>query len=105
MPNYQSQEFLFQRVKELLPPHASLVDTFIQKFNDEVKKLKCGMPWDAGVNLTPLPEPGKTDFLKGLVEDAKLHGAKVMNEGGGEILNSFFYIYSVKYMLLIISLQ
>lgn len=27
MPNYQSQEFLFQRIKELLPPHASLVDS------------------------------------------------------------------------------
>ena len=27
MPDYQSQEFLFQRIKELLPPHASLVDT------------------------------------------------------------------------------
>ena len=26
MPDYQSQEFLFQRIKELLPPHASLVD-------------------------------------------------------------------------------
>jgi len=27
MPEYQSQEFLFQRIKELLPPHVSLVDT------------------------------------------------------------------------------
>jgi plasmid maintenance system antidote protein VapI len=27
MPDYQSQEFLFQRIKEILPPHASLVDT------------------------------------------------------------------------------
>jgi hypothetical protein len=27
MPDYQSQEFLFQRIRELLPPHASLVDT------------------------------------------------------------------------------
>src|SRR5215204_2134759 len=26
MPDYQSQEFLFQRIKELLPPHDSLVD-------------------------------------------------------------------------------
>jgi len=26
MPDYQSHEFLFQRIKELLPPHASLVD-------------------------------------------------------------------------------
>jgi glyceraldehyde-3-phosphate dehydrogenase (NADP+) len=76
---------------KILFVHTSVVDTFIQKFNDEVKKLKCGMPWDAGVNLTPLPEPGKTDFLKALVEDAKFHGAKVMNEGGGESLNSFFY--------------
>jgi plasmid maintenance system antidote protein VapI len=27
MSDYQSQEFLFQRIKEVLPPHASLVDT------------------------------------------------------------------------------
>lgn len=42
--------------------HRSIVDTFIQKFNEEVKKLKCGMPWDTGVNITPLPEPGKTFY-------------------------------------------
>lgn len=71
--------------------HRSIVDTFIQKFNEEVKKLKCGMPWDTGVNITPLPEPGKTDFLKSLVEDAKQHGAKVVNEQGGESNETFFY--------------
>jgi len=76
---------------KILFVHTSIVDEFIKKFNDEVKKLKCGMPWDAGVNLTPIPEPGKTEYLKGLVEDAKQHGARVMNEGGGEVLNSFFY--------------
>lgn len=76
---------------KILFVHKSIVDDFIKKFNEEVKKLKCGMPWDAGVNLTPVPEPGKTDYLRGLVEDAKQHGAKVMNEGGGEILNTFFY--------------
>ncbi len=27
MPDYQSQEFLFQRIKELLPPHTTLVDS------------------------------------------------------------------------------
>src|SRR5688572_15013289 len=76
---------------KILFVHKSIVDVFIQKFNEEVKKLKCGMPWDAGVNLTPLPEPGKTDYLKKLVDDAKQHGAKVMNEGGGEIVETFFY--------------
>lgn len=76
---------------KILFVHTSMADSFIKKFNEEIKKLKCGMPWDAGVNLTPVPEPGKTDYLKGLVEDAQQHGAKIMNEGGGEILHTFFY--------------
>ncbi|HEY5823120.1 MAG TPA: NADP-dependent glyceraldehyde-3-phosphate dehydrogenase [Cyclobacteriaceae bacterium] len=76
---------------KILFVHKSIVDVFIKKFNESVAKLKPGMPWDAGVSLTPLPEPGKTDYLKGLVEDAKQHGAKVMNEHGGETLNAFFY--------------
>ncbi len=71
--------------------HKSIVDEFIRKFNAAVAKIKPGMPWDAGVGLTPLPEPGKTDYLKGLVEDAKAHGAKVVNENGGTVLNTFFY--------------
>lgn len=71
--------------------HKSIVDEFIRKFNAAVAKIKPGMPWDAGVGLTPLPEPGKTDYLKGLVEDAKAHGAKVVNENGGAVLNTFFY--------------
>ncbi len=76
---------------KILFVHKSIVDEFIKKFNEGVRKLKCGMPWDAGVNLTPLPEPGKTEYLKGLVEDAKQHGAKIMNDGGGEICETFFY--------------
>ncbi len=76
---------------KILFVHRSIVDAFTEKFLTEIKKLKPGMPWDAGVGLTPLPEPGKTDYLKGLVENAKQHGAKIMNENGGEILNSFFY--------------
>lgn len=76
---------------KILYVHRSIVDTFIQKFNEAIKKLKPGMPWDAGVNLTPLPEPGKTKYLTELVEDAKKHGAKIMNEHGGETNETFFY--------------
>ena len=76
---------------KILFVHKSIVEQFIQKFLAEVKKLKPGMPWDTGVGLTPLPEPGKTDYLKGLVDNAKQHGASVMNENGGVMLNSFFY--------------
>jgi glyceraldehyde-3-phosphate dehydrogenase (NADP+) len=76
---------------KILFVHKSIVDNFIKKFNEGVKKLKPGMPWETGVGLTPLPEPGKTDYLKGLVEDAKKNGAKVMNEHGGESMSAFFY--------------
>lgn len=71
--------------------HKSILADFLEKFNAEIKKLKPGMPWDDGVGLTPLPEPGKVEFLKDLVEDAKQHGAKVVNENGGESLHTFFY--------------
>jgi glyceraldehyde-3-phosphate dehydrogenase (NADP+) len=76
---------------KILFVHKSIVDEFIKKLSAEIAKLKCGMPWEAGVSLTPLPEPGKTGYLSGLVEDARQHGAKVMNEHGGETLNTFFY--------------
>jgi len=71
--------------------HKTIQEQFIKKFCAAVAKLKAGMPWDAGVSLTPLPEPGKTAYLQGLVEDALEHGAKVMNENGGEIFHTFFY--------------
>jgi len=76
---------------KLLFVHKSIVDTFIKKFNEAVKKLKPGMPWDNGVSLTPLPEPGKVDYLTDLMKDAQQFGAKVMNEGGGETVHTFFY--------------
>jgi glyceraldehyde-3-phosphate dehydrogenase (NADP+) len=76
---------------KILFVHQSIVAEFTKRYLEELKKLKPGMPWEAGVGLTPLPEPGKTDYLKGLVDNAKLHGAKVMNENGGEIHHSFFY--------------
>ncbi len=76
---------------KILFVHQSIVAEFTKHYLDELKKLKPGMPWEAGVGLTPLPEPGKTDYLKGLVDNAKLHGAKVMNENGGEISQSYFH--------------
>ncbi len=76
---------------KILFVHTSVLNEFTEKFKAGIKKLKLGMPWEDGVNLTPLPEPGKTDFLKDLVEDAKKHGAKILNENGGEVFNTFFY--------------
>ncbi len=76
---------------KILFVHKSIVDLFISKFNEGVEKLKPGMPWEPGAFLTPLPEPGKVEFLIDLVEDARRHGARVVNDHGGESEQTFFY--------------
>lgn len=76
---------------KILFVHESVVDAFLDKFQSRLAQLKPGMPWEAGVALTPLPEPGKTEFLTGLVADAVSKGARVVNAGGGEVCETFFY--------------
>ncbi|ACO81086.1 Aldehyde dehydrogenase [Azotobacter vinelandii CA] len=76
---------------KILFVHEQVVDAFLEKFNQKLAALKPGMPWEPGVALTPLPEPGKTDFLATLVADALAKGAKVVNPGGGEVRETFFY--------------
>jgi glyceraldehyde-3-phosphate dehydrogenase (NADP+) len=76
---------------KILFVHEDVVDSFLDKFNSKLAALKPGMPWESGVALTPLPEEGKTDYLKGLVADAVAKGARVVNPGGGQSRGSFFY--------------
>jgi acyl-CoA reductase-like NAD-dependent aldehyde dehydrogenase len=71
--------------------HRSIADAFIEQLSAEVNKLKYGMPWEGGVSLTPLPEPNKPAYLKACIDDAIANGAKVMNENGGTIVESFVY--------------
>jgi glyceraldehyde-3-phosphate dehydrogenase (NADP+) len=71
--------------------HKSLVDKFNARMAEEIGKLKLGMMWEKGVNITPLPEPNKPAYLKELIDDAKAHGASVINENGGDTFNSIVY--------------
>lgn len=71
--------------------HQRIQEEFNKKFCEAVAKLKPGMPWEPGVSLTPLPELGKTAYLKALVDDAVEHGAKIINARGGEIFHTLFY--------------
>ena len=64
---------------------------FCQKFAEEVSKLKVGMPWEDGVSITPLPEDGKPNWLKGLVDEAVAGGSQVVNQGGGTIDHTLYY--------------
>jgi acyl-CoA reductase-like NAD-dependent aldehyde dehydrogenase len=71
--------------------HRSIADVFVKQLAEEVAKLKYGMPWEAGVALTPVPEPHKPAYLKACIADAGQHGAKIMNEHGGTTVESFVY--------------
>jgi acyl-CoA reductase-like NAD-dependent aldehyde dehydrogenase len=56
-----------------------------------VSELKPGMPWTPDVRITPLPEDGKTAWLSDLISDAVACGAQVVNEGGGQVNESFMF--------------
>ncbi|MBO9673593.1 MAG: NADP-dependent glyceraldehyde-3-phosphate dehydrogenase [Sphingobacteriaceae bacterium] len=71
--------------------HRSLAQEFLKRLSAEVEKLKFGMPWEKGVNLTPLPELNKPEYLKECIDDAVSHGAKVVNKNGGQTLETFVY--------------
>jgi glyceraldehyde-3-phosphate dehydrogenase (NADP+) len=74
---------------KMLFVHKEIADAFITKFSDAVDRLKSGMPWDEGVQITPLPEPNKTTYLTELIEDACSKGARVVNKDGGVVRQTF----------------
>ena len=74
---------------KLIFAHESVADPFLERLVAAVGKLRAGMAWDEGVDLTPLPEDGKPAWLAALVEDAVSCGARVVNPGGGEAHGTF----------------
>lgn len=76
---------------KILFVHKSIVDEFVKRFCEAVGKLKSGMPWEPGVALTPLPEPGKTEYLQGLVDDALANGARIQNANGGKSDRTYYF--------------
>lgn len=71
--------------------HESVADDFTARLAAAVEALKPGMPWDGGVRVTPLPEPGKAASMAAFVEDAVSKGAAVANPGGGASAGSLFF--------------
>ncbi|MGK7955889.1 MAG: NADP-dependent glyceraldehyde-3-phosphate dehydrogenase [Crocosphaera sp.] len=93
---------------KILFVHRTVIEKFLDKFTTAVSQLNFGMPWEENVFLTPIAEPGKPNYLQGLVEDAKSKGADVINEGGGMINETFFYpaiLYPVNESMTIYSVE
>jgi glyceraldehyde-3-phosphate dehydrogenase (NADP+) len=76
---------------KILFVHSAVAEAFLSRFSEAVGKLKIGMPWEPEVNITPLPEAGKPEYLGDLVRDAQARGAGVVNENGGATLETFFF--------------
>ncbi|CAM2153504.1 glyceraldehyde-3-phosphate dehydrogenase (NADP+) [Pararobbsia alpina] len=78
---------------KMLLVHRSIVDAFLARFTEELEKLKIGMPWEKGVNITPLPGMHRTKYMTDAIDDAKAKGARVVNEqqGGGVFYKTLFH--------------
>jgi len=70
--------------------HKSIAKEFNLKMAAGIAGLKSGMPWEDNIQITPLPEAGKTDYLTELVKDAVSKGAKILNPSGGQVFHTFF---------------
>ncbi|WP_298475823.1 NADP-dependent glyceraldehyde-3-phosphate dehydrogenase [uncultured Maribacter sp.] len=76
---------------KVLYVHEDIVEEFNKRFAEKVDALKFGNPWDDGAKLTPLPEPGKPQYIQELISDAKTKGAKILNKKGGAITDNYIW--------------
>lgn len=71
--------------------HEDIAEEFNKRFSERVDALKFGNPWDPGVQLTPLPEKDKPEYIQELIDDACQEGAEVINKRGGERTENFIW--------------
>lgn len=64
--------------------HENIYEAFIHRMAEAIQQLKKGMPWETGVQITPLPEPGKAAFINDLITDAINKGARLIIPDGGK---------------------
>lgn len=76
---------------KVLYVHEDVVEEFNKRFAQRVDELKFGNPWEPGVMLTPLPEPGKPDYIQELIDDAITKGANVINKKGGQRSDNYIF--------------
>lgn len=67
-----------------------VADALLSRLSAAIEALKIGMPWEDGVAITPMPDPQHPSYLEGLVHDARMHGAQIVNPGGGEWAGTLF---------------
>ena len=77
---------------KILFVHKSIAAEFGKRFAASVDALKYGLPWQAGVMITPLPDPKKAAQLKGYIDEAVSRGARVLNpKQGGQVAENLMF--------------
>ncbi|NNG10905.1 MAG: NADP-dependent glyceraldehyde-3-phosphate dehydrogenase [Arenibacter sp.] len=71
--------------------HEDIAEEFNKRFAKRVDALKFGNPWEDGVKLTPLPEPGKPAYIQELIDDAREKGARILNKKGGQHSENYIW--------------
>jgi len=75
---------------KILFVHQSIITTFIDKFVDAVDTLEPGLPWEEGVDITPIL-PNTSERFQGLLHDAQNQGAYVVNKDGGKVVGGYMH--------------
>ncbi|EJL77863.1 NAD-dependent aldehyde dehydrogenase [Polaromonas sp. CF318] len=75
---------------KILLVHRSIAEQFVEKLSVAVNGMSIGMPWEAGVQITPVAEAGRVAYLAECIADAKAKGGAVTNAHGGEFLGTLF---------------
>lgn len=76
---------------KLVMVHESLADALTAKLAAAVDDLEAGLPWDEGVQITPLPDPSKPAYLAELVADALDKGAVLANRKAARVAGGLFF--------------
>jgi len=73
---------------KILFVHQDIRAAFLDRLVEETREVEIGMPWAGGVRITPLADPARAPYLRGLIDDAVRRGAEVANANGGRAARS-----------------
>ena len=76
---------------KILFVHENIREAFMEKFCAKVDALKFGMPWDDKVQITPLPEEDRFQYLNDCIADAAAKGGQIMNKNGAVQNGTLFF--------------
>ena len=85
---------------KLIIVHKSIIKLFLEKLKVKMSELKIGLPWQEGVNITPLPEGiKKIEYLQSLITDAQAKGAQIINsqQNGGKVVGESLMVPALIY--------